>query len=519
MPRGNDLSIIEKQELSDDHRTFLDDYQEESSVKVYADPIIQICIKMEPEDLRKVYPDDVFFEPGSGVKNHRGTQRFRAFVKLFFLVKDKDYWGNEQKIEAATLTLHYIKLRHPAVSFWKKQKENGQYKRLDEEEKMSQVKGTIGGYSKDRTKIDEKSFETDKDILSFYEKVKGEGNVQAVVTKVKELLMKDFNLAAYDETMTGISNKQFRARDDNQTSKRLKAIQYDESPNFYEILEVHTLASPPVSVRTKFAVVEKKTSSQDNSGEQEDEYRLDNFFLCDEERNIVASIDISMVAKQAKTQLGVSDDNYPLNRLMGRRRNVVLSLSTQFKEILESFCHKDTVLPKIFLTKQYLYSVRNSSIENHEIWVEEKLNGKGDSSLAVFKADYNFEGQFCSDLFKPDEETQLIRMLPLEQDDKYEDFNATPENILHAFSYFSSLHSPYLLAEVKYVYFAQEKLFKLTDPIIYSDGLSESFGSKDLGKNGINKYKREHLRNCANPICKRLGRHFQNLSKTYLTKT
>lgn len=27
MPRGNDLSIIEKQELSDDHRTFLDDFK------------------------------------------------------------------------------------------------------------------------------------------------------------------------------------------------------------------------------------------------------------------------------------------------------------------------------------------------------------------------------------------------------------------------------------------------------------------------------------------------------------
>lgn len=486
-------------------------------MKVYADPIIQICIKMEPEDLRKVCPDDVFFEPGSGVKNHRGTQRFRAFVKLFFLVKDKDYWGNEQKIEAATLTLHYIKLRQPAVSFWKK--ENGQYKKLDEEEKMSKVKGTIDGYSKDRTKIDEKSFETDKDILSFYEKVKGEGNVQAVVTKVKELLMKDFNLAAYDETMTGMSNG------DNQMNKRVKVIQDHEKPDLYEILEVHTFDSPPM--KTKFAVVERMASRQDDSCEQEDEYHLDTFFLCDEEQNIVASTDMAMVAKQARDPLGVSDDNYPLNRLMDSRRKVVLSLSIQFMNILETFCqYKDenTVLPKILLTKQYLYIVKSSSVNNHKIWVEEKLNGNKESSVSVFKADSksHFEGDFCSNLLnsKPSSEHLLIRMPSLEQDDNYEDFKVSPEDILHAFSYFSSLNnSPYLLVEVKYVYFAQEKIFKLTDPIIYSDGLLERFGTKDLGKKGINEYKKEHSRHCLNPICKRLKRHFQNLSKTYLTKT
>ena len=80
-------------------------------MKFYADPIIQICIKMNPDDLRKSYPEDIFFEAGSGLKNHSGTRRFRAFVKLFFLVKDKDYWGYEQKIEVAALALQYIQLR------------------------------------------------------------------------------------------------------------------------------------------------------------------------------------------------------------------------------------------------------------------------------------------------------------------------------------------------------------------------------------------------------------------------
>lgn len=485
-------------------------------MKFYVDPIIQICIKMDPDE-RKRYPEDVFFEAGSALNNHRGTQRFRAFVKLFFLVKDKDYWGNKQKSEAAALTLQYIKLRQPEVSFWKK--ENGKFvKLLDEEEKILFVKGTIGGYSKDRTKIDEKSFETDKDILSFYEKVKGEGSAQAVVAKVKELLM---NLSACDETMTGTSTQHFRVCADNQTV----FIQHEENHDIYEILQVYRSASPPALMppfSTKFAVVEKKTSRQDDSGEQEDEYRLDNFFLCDENKSIVTSMDISMVAKQARLPLGVFDDNYPLNRLLDRRRNEALSLSTQFMNTLESFCQwkdEDIVLPTILLTKQYLYSVKKPSIINHQIWVEEKLNGNEEgSSVAVFKADCksHFEGEFCSNLFntKPSSEYLLIRMLSLEQDDNYEDITVSPEDILHAFSYFSSLNGPYLLAEVKYVYFARKKLFKLTDPIIYSDGLSESFGRKDLGKIGIYEYKREHSMNCLNPICKRLDRHFQNMSKT-----
>ncbi|GFH48554.1 predicted protein [Chaetoceros tenuissimus] len=471
---------------------------------------------MNPDDLRKSYPEDVFFEAGSGLKNHSGTQRFRAFVKLFFLVKDKDYWGNKQKTEAAALTLQYIQLRQPEVSFWKK--ENGKYvKLLDEEEKISFVKGTIDGYNKKSTKIDENSFETDEDILSFYEKVKDEGNVQAVVTKVKGLLT---NLSACDETITGTSTQHFRVCADNQTV----FIQHDENHDIYEILHVYRSASPlalmpPFS--TKFAVVEKKTSCQEGSVEQEDEYRLDTFFLCDEDKNIVTNMDISMVAKQARLPLGVFDDNYPLNQLLDKRRNALLSLSTQFMDVLKSFCQhrdEDTALPKIHLTKQYLYIVRNSSINNHQIWVEEKLNRKGDSYLALFKADSksHLEGDFCSNLLnsKPSSDHLLIWMSSLEQDDNYEDFKVSPKDILHAFSYFSFLNGPCLLAEVKYVYFAQEKLFKLTDPIVYSDGTFERFGTKDLGKTGINEYQREHSRHCLNPICKRLERHFQNILTT-----